>query len=119
MPKKKLFSVTIHDCKVETFRSGGPGGQNQNKVESGVHIRHLPSGSVAESREHRTQLENKRAAFLRLTKLPQFNYWIGQMTGKIKTDEEVTRQVGQDMVDSNLKVEVKSNGKWVSVSDEG
>lgn len=38
--KVLLFSVTIKDCEVQTFRSGGKGGQNVNKVESGVRIIH-------------------------------------------------------------------------------
>lgn len=50
------FSVTIKDCTVQTFRSGGKGGQNQNKRDTGVRIIHRPSGAVGESRQHRTQL---------------------------------------------------------------
>src|SRR5437588_2774334 len=46
------------DLKRETFRSGGPGGQHQNKTESGVRYRHKPTGISAESRAERSQHKN-------------------------------------------------------------
>ena len=39
--KHKLFSVTLDDCRVDTFCSGGKGGQHQNATKSGVRITHL------------------------------------------------------------------------------
>jgi len=61
-----IFKATKKDFRIDTFRSGGPGGQNQNKVNSGVRITHIPTGISAESREERDQLENKKRAFLKL-----------------------------------------------------
>src|SRR5213079_3474768 len=46
------------DLKRDTFRSGGPGGQHQNKTESGVRYTHLPTGVAAESRTERSQHKN-------------------------------------------------------------
>ncbi len=46
------------DLKRDVFRSGGPGGQHQNKTESGVRYTHLPSGVAAESRSERSQHKN-------------------------------------------------------------
>jgi len=46
------------DLKRDVFRSGGPGGQHQNKTESGVRYTHLPSGIAAESRSERSQHKN-------------------------------------------------------------
>lgn len=64
--KTLIFTATRKDFRVDTFRSGGPGGQNQNKVESGVRIVHIPTGMAAESREERSQHANKQRAFKRL-----------------------------------------------------
>jgi peptide chain release factor 2 len=50
------------DLKRDTFRSGGPGGQHQNKTESGVRYTHLPTGVAAESRSERSQHKNDAMA---------------------------------------------------------
>jgi peptide chain release factor 2 len=52
------IQVKPEDLRRDTFRSGGPGGQHQNKTESGVRYTHLPSGIAAESRTERSQHKN-------------------------------------------------------------
>jgi peptide chain release factor 2 len=52
------IEVRPEDLKRDTFRSGGPGGQHQNKTESGVRYTHLPTGIAAESRSERSQHKN-------------------------------------------------------------
>ena len=54
------------ECRVDTFRSGGKGGQHQNKVESGVRLTHRPTGLVVVSRKHRSQHRNREDALERL-----------------------------------------------------
>lgn len=56
----------LAQCRVETFRSGGPGGQHQNVTESGVRLVHLPTGVRATSREERSQHRNRSLALRRL-----------------------------------------------------
>lgn len=52
--------------RVDTFRAGGPGGQNQNSRETGVRITDSVTGIATSSRRHRTQLQNKRAAWAKM-----------------------------------------------------
>jgi peptide chain release factor 2 len=54
------------ELKRDTFRSGGPGGQHQNKTESGVRYTHLPTGIAAESRTERSQHKNDQMAMSQL-----------------------------------------------------
>lgn len=80
--RRHVLSVTIHDCEVQTFRFGGSGGQNQNKRDTGVRIIHHPSGARGESREERSQLQNKKTAFRRMAESDAFRSWVRRQAGE-------------------------------------
>jgi peptide chain release factor 2 len=60
------IDIKPEDLRRDTFRSGGPGGQHQNKTESGVRYTHLPTGVAAESRTERSQHKNDANAMAML-----------------------------------------------------
>lgn len=59
-------AALLAECRLETFRAGGPGGQHQNVTESGVRLTHLPSGIAVTARESRSQHRNRKLALARL-----------------------------------------------------
>src|SRR5690606_33209302 len=56
----------LAECRVETFRAGGPGGQHQNTTESAVRLVHLPTGTRVVARDERSQRRNRALALGRL-----------------------------------------------------
>lgn len=115
--RELLFSVTLDDCIVQHFRSGGKGGQHQNKTDSGTRIIHAPSGARGESREERSQLANKKRAFKRMVDHPLFRWWVHEQAEKIRGHESAADKVDRMLADpTQLRVEVKdAEGRWVEI----
>jgi peptide chain release factor 2 len=70
--EESKFQIPEKDLKVEFYRSGGPGGQNVNKVETAVRVVHLPTGLAVSSQAQRSQVQNREYA-LKLLKAKLFH----------------------------------------------
>lgn len=110
-----LFSITKKDFEVQTFRSGGSGGQNQNKRDTGVRIIHRESGAVGESREERSQYANKKTAFHRLTETITFKKWLNIKVMELQQNKTIEQQVEETCSPENIKAEIRENNMWVTV----
>lgn len=115
MSKRKrelVATVTLADCDVDTFRSGGKGGQNVNKRDTGVRITHRASGAVGRATDERSQLQNKKLAWKRMCETPEFRAW----TRKIVAGDELLKiQVERELWPDRLKTEVKdAEGRWTT-----
>lgn len=113
--REKILSVSVHDCEVQTFAAGGPGGQNQNRRSTGVRVIHHPSGARGECRETRDQLTNKRRAFLKMVETVQFKSWLAIASGRAKSDAELLAEINKELDDPDVtRVEAREGGKWVT-----
>lgn len=120
-----VLSVTLKDCRVDTFHAGGKGGQNQNTRDTGVRIVHPPSGAVGESREQRSQLQNKKAAFRRMAESAKFRLWLNQelygLDGGGNSGYAWKFEKGRWVRNENpipkgdVKTEIRQGGQWVEV----
>ncbi|MBI2804785.1 MAG: peptide chain release factor 2 [Planctomycetes bacterium] len=79
------IEIKPDDLRRDTFRSGGPGGQHQNKTESGVRYTHVPTGIAAESRTERSQHKNDANA---LALLKAKMYRVEEMKRRAETEKQ-------------------------------
>lgn len=116
--RQLLFSVTAKDCRFDTFRGTGPGGQKRNKTSSGVRCTHILSGAWAESDETRDQHKNKRIAFRKMAETKEFKTWHKIETARhMGWYKEIEQNVERSMKLNNLIIEGKDKGKWVPIPD--
>lgn len=113
MPRERLFTIHKKDFDIQTFKSGGPGGQHQNKTDSGVRIIHRASGARGESRSERSQHRNKRLAFEHLVETKEFKIWLNRCVYELTSGKTIEERVEEAMDSKNIKIEIKDEkGHW-------
>jgi protein subunit release factor A len=113
--KRLLFSLTKKDFVIQTFCTGGNGGQHRNAKQNGVRIIHPASGARAEHRDGRDQGKNKIEAFKKLMQTKEFMAWHRVETLKrLGIWQDIERQareaVDAAMSPENIRVEYAAMG---------
>jgi protein subunit release factor A len=110
--KQLLFSVTAKDCDWDTMTAGGKGGQHQNRKRTAVRCTHRASGAVGEARDSRSQDDNKRAAFVRMSQTKKFQNWL-RVEAALQMGQRPPEKVVDDLMHpKNLKIECRTAKGW-------
>lgn len=118
MAKELLFSITRKDLDIDWFSGTGAGGQYRNKHQNCCRIRHRESGAMATGQSQRHRHENVKEALNGLVNNPKFKLWHARKVMEAIEGKTLDQKVDAMMSISNLKIEVKENGRWVEPACE-
>jgi len=117
--KELLFSVTKKDLEISYFSGTGPGGQNRNKVQNCVRMRHPESGASSTGQSNRDRQANLREAFVGLVNSPAFKVWHSKKTMELLSGKTIEQRVNEQMDEKNMKIECRDDeGKWTLYKQE-
>ena len=108
---KIVREIKESDCEVTTCRGSGPGGQNRNKTDSAVQIKHKPTGMIVRCETERSQKQNKETAFALLA---------SRLAASDQKDESRyvrdsrTRQIGSGERSDKIRTVQMQNGQVVN-----
>jgi protein subunit release factor A len=116
--KKLLFSLTAKDFELQTFCTGGKGGQHRNAKQNGVRFIHHASGARGEHRDGRDQAANKPHAFRKLVESKEFQLWHKSEVARRLGKEKLIEATVESMLESkNLRIEfLDDNQRWVVIN---
>lgn len=117
--KELILTICASDCEFICTKGSGAGGQKRNKTSSAVYCIHKPSGAKGYSEATRSQHENKRDAFVKMTNTKEFKTWLHiESMRKMGKIAEIEREVEFSMRPSQLRVEGQIEGKWSKIETE-
>ena len=111
--RRLLFTITKKDLIITYFSSKGPGGQNKNKHQNHVRIKHPDSGAIVTGQSHKERRANMKEALHNLPKNGKFKMWHTRKCAEIIKGETLDETVDKMMKEKNLKIEIRNkDGKW-------